>query len=290
MVPMMVTPDQVAGVHSATHGMQTPYPFMPPHMSPAAGFMPQMHQHQQAQPPSATGTSHAAGASQLPLPQPAPAAASAPVPKLHAAPNQPPNVSLAPAAPSAPQHIPMMPPNGFPMMTPSNTGGFFFNNSKLPAHPNPLPMPNFMIPSAVPPTNSLQQQFAAAAAAAAAAASSSAGRAGPTCHPQQSSLSHQAPALHTQMPHRTQPAPQSQAPHQHNQSAVGPPTQSLTEQQKQQEQECPAPTSPSLQGGRGPNQFPPPPPGGAPGGSSGGSGSNGAGANGGGGGNLAHCA
>lgn len=285
MVPMMVTPDQVAGVHNATHGMQMPFPFMPPHMSPAAAFVPQMQP--QPQPPAASsGSSQTVGTPQAPLSQPttppSAAATTAPAPKPHTTPHPHPAPQAAPAplGASVPRPTPMMPPGGIPMMMPSTPGGFFFNSGKLPAHPVPMQMPNMMMPSTIPPANPLQQPFSAAAAATTAPVGQ------PHHLPSATSSSHPPPPQQAQPPQShlhplLQPAPgmlMSEAA----------PSLAEKQQKSQAQATLPAPTSPSLHGGTGSNQFPPPPPGGAPGGSSGGSG--GASANGGGGGNLAHCA
>lgn len=266
MVPMMVTPDQVAGVHNTTHGMQMPYPFMPPHMSPAAGFMPQMQQQPQAHVQMSPATSVP---SQPTNPAPT-AAAPVPAPIPHTASHPAPQAPSAPQTTAAPQQPPVM-PAGFQMMMPPNPGGFYFNNGKLPAQSAPLPMPNhMMMPSTMIP-NPLQQSFSAAPPA---------GGAAPGGHPQHSSSSsHPAPQVQAQPPQFFAQASQL-AP------GTSPQASSQGEQQKPQGQDptLRPPSSPVLQGGTGSTQFPPPPPGGAPGGSSSG------GASGGGGGNLAHCA
>jgi len=261
MVPMMVAPDQVAGIHNATHGMRMPFPFMsqpPSQMTPAAPFMPQMQQQPppapQLQPPTAApDSSHVAGTSPKVTQTQTSATAATAAEAVH----PPPHSSSAPPAPAAPRHPPMMSTSGFPMMMNPHPSGFFFNSAKLPAHP---PLPNSMMPSIMSAANTTQQPFPMASTATPQAVCA--------VPPPQGHLMSQPPLPSHSIPGTTA-------------------TSQSAEQSKSQEQESRPQTSPSLHGGGGPRHFPPPPP---SDGSSGAGAGAGTGTNGGGGGNLAHCA
>jgi len=288
MVPMMVTPDQVAGVHSMTHGMQMPVPF--PYMQQCAPMAPLMYQTQQnltaaaSQTPAQTHSQqmqHAQAPSAAHIPQ-QPQSSSTPGAPLmqvqqlqHAQQQQNPSTALAVSS-----QVPQPQPGASQMMMMSVA------NPNIPAQAQPQPQPGAMFHPGGYPMMMQQMGMPGGAAFMANAkppAHPGAGLAGGPVAPAGGGMMGQAfmmaPAPSAGMGAVLPPVPADSSQvhlskkEENSSSSQHVKTQLHTQGAAQGHQQ----TSPSLQGSPF-NRFPPPP----------GGGTDGAGT--GGGGNLAHCA